>query len=219
VPLSDLLDQRRPHRADAARNFDAILTAAREEFTDSGTEASLEDIARRAGAGPATLYRNFPTREDLIEAVYVAEVDSLCQDALRLAQTEEPWPTLVAWIRHFVTYMATERVLLDALDRESGAFRACRQALYDYGGPLRNRAQESGGANPDLSIDDVMRFVRRHQLPVRLRPATRTNPRHGHRRHRRPTRDPRPNKPQVPSRTPGGVTRCRSAPQPPVTGP
>jgi AcrR family transcriptional regulator len=109
--------------------------------------------------GPATLYRNFPTREDLIEAVYVAEVDSLCQDATRLAETEEPWPALVAWRRRFVTYMATKRVLLDALDRESGAFRACRQALYDYGGPLLNRAQESGDANPDPSIDDVMRFV------------------------------------------------------------
>jgi AcrR family transcriptional regulator len=159
VPLSDLLDQRRPHRADAARNFDAILAAARAAFTDSGIEASLEDIARRAEVGPATLYRNFPTREDLIEAVYVAEVDSLCQDALRLGETEKPWPALVAWIRHFVTYMATKRVLLDALDRESGAFRACRQALYDNGGPLLTRAQESGDANPASSIDDVMRFV------------------------------------------------------------
>jgi AcrR family transcriptional regulator len=159
VALSDLLNQRRPHRADAARNFDAIITAARAGFTESGTEASLEDIARRAGVGPATLYRNFPTREDLIEAVYVAEVDSLCQDALRLAESEQPWPGLVAWIRHFVTYMATKRVLLDALDRESGAFRACRQALYDFGGPLLTRAQQSGDANPDLTIDDVMRFV------------------------------------------------------------
>jgi hypothetical protein len=66
---------------------------------------------------------------------------------------------LVAWVRHFVTCMATKRVLLDALDRESGAFRACRQALYDFGGPLLTRAQESGDANPDMSIDDVMRFV------------------------------------------------------------
>lgn len=115
--------------------------------------------ARRAGVGPATLYRNFPTREDLIEAVYVAEVDSLCQHALQLGEAEEPWPALVAWVRHFITYMATKRVLLDALDRESGAFRACRQALYDFGGPLLTLAQESGDADPDVSIDDVMRFV------------------------------------------------------------
>src|ERR1700710_2541421 len=150
MALSELLDQRRPRRADAARNFDAILGAARTEFTYSGTDASREDMARRAGVGPATLYRNFPTREDLVEAVYVAEVDSLCQDATRLAETEPPWPALVAWIRHFVTYMATKRVLLAALDRESGAFRACRDALYDYGGPLLTQAQQSGDVNPAL---------------------------------------------------------------------
>jgi AcrR family transcriptional regulator len=159
MPLSDLLDERRPHRADAARNFDALLVAARAAFTDQGTEAALDDIARRAGVGPATLYRHFPTRGDLIEAVYVAEVDSLCQHATRLAQEEEPWPALVAWVRHFVTYMATKRVLLDALDRESGVFRACRDALYEFGGPLLIRAQESGEARQDIDIDDVMRFV------------------------------------------------------------
>jgi AcrR family transcriptional regulator len=159
MSLSDLLDQRRPHRADAARNFDAILTAARTEFTHSGTDASLEDIARRAGVGVATLYRNFPSREDLVEAVYVAEVDSLCQNAIHLAETELPWPALVAWIKHFVTYMATKRLLLDVLDRNSGAFHACRAALYEFGGPLLSGAQKSGDANPDLTIDDVMRFV------------------------------------------------------------
>jgi AcrR family transcriptional regulator len=157
--LSEVLDQRRPHRADAARNFDAILDAARAEFTEHGTEVSLGNIARRAGVGPATLYRNFPTREDLIEAVYVAEVDSLCRNAIRLAEQQPPWPALVAWVRHFVTYMATKRALLEALDRESGAFRACRDALYEYGGPLLIRAQESGDARTNLTIDDVMRFV------------------------------------------------------------
>jgi AcrR family transcriptional regulator len=159
MPLSDLLDERRPHRADAARNFDAILGAARAEFTESGTDVSLEEIARCAGVGTATLYRNFPTREDLIEAVYVAEVDALCRDAARLAEQEAPWPALVAWVRHFVTYMATKRVLLEALDRESGAFRACREALYEFGGPLLQRAQAEGDARADLTIDDVMRFI------------------------------------------------------------
>ena len=91
--------------------------------------------------------------------MYVAEVDSLCQDATRLAQEEEPWPALMAWVRHFVSYMATKRVLLDALDRESGVFRACRDALYEFGGPLLIRAQETGEARQDIDIDDVMRFV------------------------------------------------------------
>lgn len=159
VQLSDLLDQRRPHRADAARNFDAILAAARAEFTEHGTDAALDDIARRAGVGPATLYRNFATRGDLIEAVYVAEVDAVCQDATRLAAEEEPWPALVSWVRHFITYMATKRVLLEALDRDSGAFTACRDALYEFGEPLLTRAQESGEARGDLTIDDVLRFI------------------------------------------------------------
>jgi AcrR family transcriptional regulator len=159
MPLRDLLDDRRPHRADAARNFDALLTAARAEFTEHGTDAALDDIARRAGVGPATLYRNFATRGDLVEAVYVAEVDALCQDTIRLASQEEPWPALTAWVRRFVTYMATKRVLLDALDRESGTFRACRDALYEFGGPLLARAQESGHARADLTIDDVLRYI------------------------------------------------------------
>lgn len=159
MALRDLLDQRRPHRADAARNFEAILAAARAEFTEHGTDAALDDIARRAGVGPATLYRNFATRGDLIEAVYVAEVDALCDDAVRLAAEEEPWPALAGWVRHFVTYMATKRVLLDALDRESGTFRACRDALYESGDPLLTHAQQSGHARSDLTIDDVLRFI------------------------------------------------------------
>lgn len=157
--LTDLLDERRPHRADAARNFDALVAAARVEFTENGTDASLDDIARRARVGPATLYRNFATRGDLVEAVYVVEVDSLCQDASRLAAAEEPWPALVAWIRHFVTYMATKRALLESLDRESGTFRACRDALYESGEPLLTRAQAVGRARAHLTIDDVLRFV------------------------------------------------------------
>lgn len=159
MSVSELLARRRPHRADAARNFDAILDAARTAFTEQGTEVALEEIANRAGVGIATLYRNFPTREDLVEAVYVAEVDSLCRYAGELADREEAWPALVAWIRRFVTYMATKRALLDVLDRDSGAFRACRDALYEFGGPLLVRAQGEGLVRPDLTIDDVMRFV------------------------------------------------------------
>ena len=159
MSLREVLNERRPHRADAARNFDALLAAARAEFTEHGTDSALDDIARRAGVGPATLYRNFASRGDLIEAVYVAEVDALCQDAVRLAEREPPWPALGAWVRHFVTYMATKRALLDALDRDSGTFRACRDALYEFAEPLLSRAQASGDARSDLSIDDVLRFL------------------------------------------------------------
>jgi AcrR family transcriptional regulator len=157
--VSDLLAARRPHRVDAARNFDAIIAAAGTLFAEQGTDVLLADVARRAGVGAATLYRHFPTREDLAEAVYVAEVDSLCRYGEELAATREPWEGLTEWIRRFVTYMATKRVLLTALDRESGSFLACKAALYESGGPLLVAAQQAGAARDDVSIDDVMRFV------------------------------------------------------------
>jgi AcrR family transcriptional regulator len=90
--VSDLLAARRPHRVDAARNFDAILAAARALFAEQGTDVLLADVARRAGVGAATLYRHFPTREDLAEAVYVAEVDDLCRYGEELAASRgRPW--------------------------------------------------------------------------------------------------------------------------------
>ena len=136
MAVADLLAERRPHRADAARNFDAILAAGRKAFAAGGTEVSLDEIARHAGVGVATLYRNFPSREDLVEAVYVTEVDELCRYGERLAGRGDPWDALVSWLRRFVSYLGTKRILLDALDRESGAFRACRDALYVTGEPL-----------------------------------------------------------------------------------
>src|SRR4051812_35325784 len=75
------LDARRPRRADAARNFDALVEAGREAFAEEGSAASLEDIARRAGVGIGTLYRNFPTRDDLIETLYIREVEALADAA------------------------------------------------------------------------------------------------------------------------------------------
>jgi AcrR family transcriptional regulator len=158
VAVADLLAERRPHRADAARNFDAILAAGRIAFAAGGTDVSLDEIARQAGVGVATLYRNFPSREDLVEAVYVTEVDEVCRYGERLVGRGDPWDALVSWLRRFVGYLGTKRILLDALDRESGAFRACRDALYTTGEPLLTRAQEAGRARAEVSIDDVLRF-------------------------------------------------------------
>jgi AcrR family transcriptional regulator len=158
MAVADLLAERRPHRADAARNFDAILAAGRIAFAAGGTDVSLDEIARQAGVGVATLYRNFPSREDLVEAVYVTEVDELCRYGARLAGRGDPWDSLVSWLRRFVGYLGTKRILLDALDRESGAFRACRDALYATGEPLLARAQQAGRARAEVSIDDVLRF-------------------------------------------------------------
>ena len=158
MAVAELLAERRPHRADAARNFDAVLAAARRAFADHGSDVPLEEIARQAGVGVATLYRNFPSREDLVEAVYVVEVDELCRYGERLARQADPWDSLVAWLRRYVAYLGTKRVLLDVLDRESGAFRACRDALYEAAEPLLARAQEAGRVRAEATVDDVLRF-------------------------------------------------------------
>ena len=88
------LGVRPPQRADARRNFDALIAAARAVFAEQGTDASLEDIARRAGVGIGTLYRNFPTRQDLFERVYIGEVEDLC--ALARPHLYDPHWTLHA---------------------------------------------------------------------------------------------------------------------------
>ncbi|HEX3791330.1 MAG TPA: helix-turn-helix domain-containing protein [Pseudonocardiaceae bacterium] len=163
--VSDLLAARRPHRADAARNFDAILAAGRAVFTEKGAEGALEDVARRAGVGIATLYRNFPTRESLIEAVYVAEVDQVCQYADELTGLA-PGDAFNAWLERFAVYLNTKRALVEGLSRESvegfqqdEAYQTSRSAIYATGGPLLERAQAAGTARGDVDIDDVMRFI------------------------------------------------------------
>ncbi|MEU4242293.1 TetR/AcrR family transcriptional regulator [Actinoplanes sp. NPDC026619] len=149
---------RRPQRADARRNFDALLAAARDAFAANGTEASLEDIARRAGVGIGTLYRNFPTRRDLFEAVYVEEVNQLGEVAAAVASLP-PWEALTAWLKRFVAYAVTKRAIIEALNRESEMFAVCRRTMYDAGEPLLERAQKEGIVRPDLTFDDLLRMV------------------------------------------------------------
>ncbi|GAA5012114.1 TetR/AcrR family transcriptional regulator [Streptomyces siamensis] len=157
-PVSDLVASRRPHRKDAARNYDALLAAAREAFAENGAEASLEDIARRAGVGIGTLYRNFPTRRHLFESVYADEVNDLCRVAQEVAG-HEPWEALASWLRRFVDYTVTKRAIREALNNESEIFLACRTSMYQAGGPLFTRAQEAGAARTDIGFDDLLRMV------------------------------------------------------------
>jgi len=152
------LGVRRPQRADARRNFDALLSAAREVFAESGADASLEDIARRAGVGIGTLYRNFPTRQDLFERVYIGEVEDLCTAARDLADLP-PWDALAGWLRRFVSYIATKRALMEALSTGSSVFAACRAEMYSAGTPLFARAQATGEVRADLTFDDLVKMV------------------------------------------------------------
>ncbi|MFD1657579.1 TetR/AcrR family transcriptional regulator [Streptomyces caeni] len=157
-PVSEIVASQRPHRKDAARNYDALITAARDAFAENGAEASLEDIARRAGVGIGTLYRNFPTRRHLFESVYAGEVNALCQVAEEVADLE-PWEALTSWLRRFVDYTVTKRAIREALDGESDIFLACRESMYQAGGPLFERAQKAGAARTDMRFDDLLRMV------------------------------------------------------------
>lgn len=149
---------RRPARADARRNYDALIAAARAGFAELGTAAPLEEIARRAGVGIATLYRNFPTREALIESVYLEEVDAVCKAADAVADLD-PWPAMLTWIDRLVEYVGTKRVLVDAMNRNSSTLKACREQLYTAGAPLLRRAQDAGVVRKDIGIDDLLRLV------------------------------------------------------------
>ena len=153
---------RRPKRADARRNYDKLIAAGRDAFTERDSSASLEDIARRAGVGIGTLYRHFPTRTDLIEAVYVEEVEALCRSADDLGDAP-PWDALVGWLHRFIGYVATKHALAEELFAVPTATprssRRCRGAFYGAGEPLLRRAQEAGAVRPDVSIDDVVKMV------------------------------------------------------------
>ena len=154
---------KRPKRADALRNYEKLVAAGREAFTEADRSASLEDIARRAGVGIGTLYRHFPTRTDLVQAIYVDEVEALSRSAAELAELE-PWEALTAWLGRFVGYVATKKALADELfavdDVERQAvFAGCRSMLYSAGEPLLRRAQDAGIVRPDVTIEEVVRLV------------------------------------------------------------
>jgi AcrR family transcriptional regulator len=153
---------RRPTRTDARRNYEKLIAAARTAFTENGKSASLEDIARRAEVGIGTLYRHFPTRQDLLEAVYVEEVEALCRSAGDVADLP-PWDALVGWLHRFVGYMATKQALAEELfeyaDRDAPVFRSCQTALFTTGEPLLERAQQAGVVRPDVDIAQLVRLV------------------------------------------------------------
>ena len=155
---------KRPKRADALRNYEKLVAAGREAFTEADRSASLEDIARRAGVGIGTLYRHFPTRTDLVQAIYVDEVEALSRSAQEFAALE-PWEALTSWLQRFVGYVATKQALADELfavadDAERQAvFAGCRAMLRGAGEPLLRRAQDAGIVRPDVTIDEVVRLA------------------------------------------------------------
>jgi AcrR family transcriptional regulator len=152
----------RPKRADARRNYEKVLAAAREAFAEGGESTALEEIARRAGVGIGTLYRNFPNRQALLEALYVDEVEELCRSAAAL-EGADPWEALSGWFERFVGYLATKQALaaelLNYVDRDAEVFKASRAALFEAGEPLLKRAQDAGVVRKDVGIAEVIQMV------------------------------------------------------------
>ena len=148
-------------RVDAVRNRQRILQAARAAFSDLGAEASMSEIARRSGVGPATLYRNFATRRDLLEAVLADEVDEVCAAAATV-EGDSPADRLVAWLRRFFQYVTTKRPvvigLLEHTDRTDPVFDS-RARVVAAAGPLLSAAQEAHEIARDLDLDRILDLV------------------------------------------------------------
>ena len=153
----------RPKRADARRNYEKVLVAAREAFAEGGESTSLEEIARRAGVGIGTLYRNFPNRQALLEALYVGEVEEVCRAAAELEGVADPWEALSSWFERFIGYIATKRALagelLNYLEQDAPLFTNSRSMLFSAGEPLLKRAQDAGVVRADVAIGDVIQMV------------------------------------------------------------
>ena len=152
----------RPKRADALRNYEKVLAAARDAFAEGGEATALEEIARRAGVGIGTLYRNFPNRQALVEAIYVDEVEQVCRAAADFADAE-PWDALTGWIDRVVSYIGTKLALATELqkylDAGSELFTACRTSLWSAGEPLLQRAQDAGVVREDITIGELIHLV------------------------------------------------------------
>src|SRR5438552_1940775 len=143
----------RPSRADAARNYDRLVTAARETFAEHGTDILLEEIARRAGVGIGTLYRRFPNRTALLEAVYVDEIESVVDRAYEFDRELEPFDALAAWLRSFVGYGLAKKSLSHeltlAIGKDSPFFQSCKISVQEAGNLLLNKAKAAGEVRPE----------------------------------------------------------------------
>src|ERR1700693_1123863 len=139
--------QAAPRRVDAERNRQRILTAAREAFADPEADVSMAEISRRAGVGSATLYRNFANRRQLLEALYVDEIDALCEPAASIGE-DTPGASLTAWLRRFYTYFTSKRLvaaeLLKHSDADDPVFGTGYARVLDAGRPLLLAAHAAG---------------------------------------------------------------------------
>jgi AcrR family transcriptional regulator len=149
-------------RADAERNRAKILAVARAAFGQSDTEVSMAEISRRAGVGMATLYRNFPDRRELLEALYTDEVDAICE-ATDSVVGETPGLILIAWLRRFFAFSTSKRLIASELltheDRTNPVFGESRSRVLAAGRPLLAAAQRAQEVRGDLTLEQILDMI------------------------------------------------------------
>jgi AcrR family transcriptional regulator len=156
-------DPTRPMRADARRNYDKLVAAAHDVFDQEGGGASMDAIAKEAGVGVGTLYRHFPRRIDLVEAVYRGDVDELVTTAETVVETLEPWPAMVAYLEAFIRYAAGKRRFLnelhEAFEKNPDLRSLCRERIDGALSIVLTRAQAAGVVRDDLDGPDLMQLL------------------------------------------------------------
>jgi AcrR family transcriptional regulator len=153
----------RKPRSDAQRNRGRILEVAKQVFTRRGADASMDEIAKRAKIGPGTLYRHFPTRDELLATVYMAEVEKLAAAQKRLSAELPPIKALRSWLLVFIDYIATKKIIVPALNAMAGGpsrvFQQSMQVMEEAANALASRAIASGDLRPDVDLRDWMRAI------------------------------------------------------------
>lgn len=155
--------QTKPMRADAKRNYDHLLAVAREAFTEQGANASLRDVARRAGVGLGTLYRHFPTREALLETLLRASFETLAAKATELKTSSAPDDALVLWLREIIAFTHDHHgviaLMMGAIEDLDSALHASCVTLRAAGTALLARAQAEGKARADLDGEELFDLI------------------------------------------------------------
>ncbi len=160
----------RPLRADARQNYERLIAAAAAAIAELGPNVSLEEVARRAGVGIGTLYRHFPNRQALLEAVYQDQVSVHCARGRELLASESPTAALPLWLHSLLTYNLHMRGLKEALmaGEVSPQTSECKARMHAVGGELLARAQAAGAVRRDIEITDLLRLV--HSIALMVEP-------------------------------------------------
>ena len=160
VPATTISPPRAP-RADAQRNRAKVLVAAREQFTKRGLDAQIDEIARQAGVGVGTVYRHFPTKEDLLQALADVRFEALAKAGHEALEVDDPWAGFVQFMTYSAGVMAEDRALSEAMDQLPGLCRSSAEkvGMLAITGEVVARAQASGDLRPDLVAEDIPALV------------------------------------------------------------